>query len=225
MLEFRDVSRVYRKGDREVEALNDISLTVNEGEMAFLVGPSGSGKSTFLNLAGCLDTPTSGTIHLGGSDISSMDAASLSRVRRRLVGFVFQQFNLVPTLTARENVELPMVFADIEPSERSKRARNLLDRVGLSGFAPHRPTELSGGQQQRVAVARALANEPGLLLCDEPTGNLDSDTGATIMDLLRSLNEDGATVLVVTHDTAIIERGCRVIRLRDGEIGAVETRA
>lgn len=224
MLRLREVGKLYEKGDREIRGLRGVSLMVEEAEMVFIVGPSGSGKTTLLNLVGCLDTPTSGEVLIDGVETSSLGDGELTRIRRRKVGFVFQKFNLVPTLTARENVEMPLVFSGVPEGERREKALALLRRVGLDEFVGHKPSELSGGQAQRVAVAQGLANDPSILLCDEPTGNLDSGTGESVMALLEELNGEGATVVVVTHDEGIILEGCRVVRLMDGDIDAVETR-
>jgi putative ABC transport system ATP-binding protein len=206
-------------GDAFVDALRGVDLTVARGEFVALVGPSGSGKSTVLNLVGGLDQPTSGQVWINGTELSGSDERTLTQHRRRHVGFVFQSFNLLPRLTAEENVALPLMFSDVSEKERRARARALLERVGLEHRLEHRPTQLSGGEQQRVAIARALVGEPALLLADEPTGNLDTTTGAEIMALLKKLNQEGGlTLLVVTHDAEVAAFADRVVELRDGRV-------
>jgi len=209
----KQVTKAYRSGDREVIALRNVSLSVPEAALAAVQGPSGSGKTTLLNLIGAMDTPTEGTVRVGGRDLSALDDDSLSEFRRRNVGFVFQFFNLVPVLNAVENVLLPTMFAPEPPLER---AMGLLERVGLRDRWDHTPARLSGGERQRLAVARALINDPALVLADEPTGNLDHETGASILDLLEALTHDGRTVVVVTHDPEVAKRAGTVLRLRDG---------
>jgi putative ABC transport system ATP-binding protein len=206
-------------GDAFVDALRGADLSVARGEFVALVGPSGSGKSTVLNLIGGLDRPTSGQVWINGTELSASDERTLTQHRRRHVGFVFQSFNLLPRLTAEENVALPLMFSDISEKERRARARALLERVGLEQRLEHRPTQLSGGEQQRVAIARALVGEPALLLADEPTGNLDTTTGAEIMALLKNLNQEGGlTLLVVTHDAEVAAFADRVVKLCDGRV-------
>ncbi|NOX44703.1 MAG: ABC transporter ATP-binding protein [Caldiserica bacterium] len=215
------VWKVYRMGRRrriEVEALRGVDLGVARGEFLAVTGPSGSGKSTLLHLMGCLDRPTKGRVLFEGEDVSALRATALARIRNRRVGFVFQSFNLSPTLSALGNVELPMIFAGVPRRERLRRARELLARVGLTERERHLPAELSGGEQQRVAIARALANSPDLLLADEPTGNLDSETGRGVLSLLSGSNADGVTVVVVTHDPEVAGIAHRVLRIRDGRI-------
>jgi putative ABC transport system ATP-binding protein len=215
------LTRRYKMGDTRVDALRGVDLTVTRGEFVALVGPSGSGKSTVLNLIGGLDQPTSGQVWINGTELSASDERTLTQHRRRHVGFVFQSFNLLPRLTAKENVALPLMFSGVPEKERLDRARELLERVGLGPRLTHRPTQLSGGEQQRVAIARALVGEPALLLADEPTGNLDSATGAEIMRLLKALNQErGLTLLVVTHDPEIAAFATRIVRLRDGKVDA-----
>ncbi len=209
----KQVTKTYRSGDREVHALRNVSLTVPEAALAAVQGPSGSGKTTLLNLVGAMDTPTEGTVRVGGRDLSALDDDALSEFRRRNVGFVFQFFNLVPVLNAVENVLLPTMFAPEPPLER---AMGLLERVGLRDRWDHTPARLSGGERQRLAVARALINDPALVLADEPTGNLDHETGASILDLLEALTREGRTVVVVTHDPEVAKRAGTVLRLRDG---------
>ncbi len=215
---FENVSKVYRTKYYEVRALDGINLEVERGEFLAIMGPSGSGKSTMLNLIGCLDRPTEGEIYINGVATSELNDNQLTELRSETIGFIFQQFNLIPTLTAEENVELPMIFRGIPAEERKRRARELLKIVGLEGVSDRKPFEMSGGQQQRVAIARALANSPEILLCDEPTGNLDSKTGRQIMEILKKLNGEGVTVILVTHDESLRVYADRVIRLRDGRI-------
>jgi putative ABC transport system ATP-binding protein len=222
----RSLARTYVLGDVRVAALEDVSLDVGEGRFVAVTGASGSGKSTLLNLLGGLDTPTAGSIEVGGTLVSAMNREALARYRRSVAGMIFQSFNLVPARTALENVELPLVFSGVERKERRRRAAELLDKVGLGRRAGHRPAELSGGEQQRVAVARALANGPRLLLADEPTGNLDSATSREIVGLLAGLNRDrGLTVVMVTHEEVLVrEFADEVVRLRDGRIASKEER-
>ena len=213
------LTRRYKMGDSVVDALRGVDLTISRGEFVALVGPSGSGKSTVLNLVGGLDQPTGGQVWVGGHELSGGDERTLTQQRRQRVGFVFQSFNLLPRLTAEENVALPLMFSKVPEKERRARARELLRQVGLEARLTHRPTQLSGGEQQRVAVARALVAQPDLLLADEPTGNLDTTTGTEIMALLRGLNqEQGLTLLVVTHDPEVAAFADRVVRLRDGQV-------
>jgi putative ABC transport system ATP-binding protein len=220
------LSRNYNVGKTVVAALSEVSLEVGRGEFAALVGASGSGKSTLLNLIGGLDRPSSGKIQVDDLSLTEVSDDRLVRYRREQVGFIFQSFNLLPTLSALENVESPMVLAEVPRSERRDRAMKLLESVGLGARAIHRPNELSGGEKQRVAIARALANSPSLLLADEPTGNLDSKTGATILELLCGLiKAKGLTLVIVTHDTEVAARADRVIHLRDGRVQSVETKA
>jgi putative ABC transport system ATP-binding protein len=213
------LTRRYKMGDTFVDALRGVDLEIGRGEFVALVGPSGSGKSTVLNLIGGLDRPTSGEIWIDGTELSDSDEKTLTRHRRQRVGFVFQSFNLLPRLTAEENVALPLMFSGVPEKERGARARELLERVGLEARLAHRPTQLSGGEQQRVAIARALVSQPALLLADEPTGNLDTVTGLEIMRLLKELNQEyGLTLLVVTHDPEVAAFADRVVRLRDGQV-------
>ena len=213
------LTRHYKMGDTLVEALQGVDLTLARGEFVALVGPSGSGKSTVLHLIGGLDRPTSGEVWIDGIELSASDEHTLTHHRRTHVGFVFQGFNLLPRLTAEENVALPLMFSGVPEKERRARARALLARVGLGQRLAHRPTQLSGGEQQRVAIARALIGQPALLLADEPTGNLDSTTGAEIMALLRELNRERAlTLLVVSHDPEVAAFAGRIVRLRDGQV-------
>ncbi len=214
-----NLTRRYEMGDAFVDALRGVDLTIARGEFVALVGPSGSGKSTVLNLIGGLDRPTSGQVWINGTELSASDERTLTRHRRQHVGFVFQSFNLLPRLTAEENVALPLMFSGVPEKERRARARDLLERVSLKHRLDHRPTQLSGGEQQRVAIARALVGQPALLLADEPTGNLDTGTGAEIMALLKKLNqEQDLTLLVVTHDAEVAAFADRVVKLRDGRV-------
>jgi putative ABC transport system ATP-binding protein len=212
------VYKIYTMGRQEIRAVNNVSLSVNSGEFISIMGPSGSGKTTLLNLIGCLDRPTKGKVFLDGVNVSSLNDIALTGIRRDKIGFVFQQFNLIPTLNAIENVELPMIFKGIEKQKREMRAKKLLELVGMEDKAAHRPAEMSGGEQQRIAIARALANNPAIILADEPTGNLDSKTGRDIMELLKDLNMKGRTIIVVTHDPVVAEYSERIIRIKDGKL-------
>ncbi len=218
ILKIEELFKSYSLGKLDVPVLYDINLSVDAGEFAAIMGPSGSGKSTLMNLIGCLDRPTSGKITIGGEDISLLSETDLACIRGERVGFVFQTFNLISRLTALKNVELPMVYQDIPRGERLKRAAELLEMLGLTDRADHKPPELSGGQRQRVAIARALANEPDILLADEPTGNLDSKTGLEIMQIFNKLHSEGRTIIMVTHDLALAENCDRIIRLKDGRV-------
>jgi putative ABC transport system ATP-binding protein len=218
ILKLEGVYKTYHMGNVTVPVLKNINLEVEKGEYVSIMGPSGSGKSTMMNLIGALDRPTEGKVFLNETDISTLSADGLATLRQKMVGFVFQQFNLIPRLTTIENVELPMWFAGVPKKIRVKRARNLLEQVGLGDRLKHRSTELSGGQMQRVALARALANKPEILLADEPTGNLDSKSGAEIAKLIDGLNDEGKTIIVVTHDHKLAQIANRIISLKDGEI-------
>lgn len=210
------IRKVYDTGKVQVEALRGIDLHVKRGEFVAIVGPSGSGKSTLMNLLGCLDTPTDGQYHLGGEAIRGLDRDRLADVRNRRVGFIFQSFNLLPQLSAQDNVEMPLLFGGVPAAKRRERSAELLERVGLKDRMDHKPTELSGGQMQRVAIARALAMDPDLVLADEPTGNLDTSSGQDIMGLFKELWEQGRTLVVVTHDMALARRAGRLVEIRDG---------
>ena len=216
VIELQHVTKVYRTGAFAVAALRGVSVSIAEGEYVAVMGPSGSGKSTLMHIFGCLDVPSHGTYWLAGEDVSHMDEIALASVRNRRIGFVFQQFNLLPSLTAWRNVEMPLAYAGIGRAERRERAMAALERVGLGDRVQHRPGELSGGQQQRVAIARALVSEPDLILADEPTGALDSQSAADIMTLLDELHGAGRTIVLITHDAEVASVAQRSIRLRDG---------
>jgi putative ABC transport system ATP-binding protein len=218
MIELNDITKVYRTGSQALEALRGVSIAIGRGEFVSVMGPSGSGKSTLMNIIGCLDTPTAGEYRLDGENVAGLSFDELAAVRNRKIGFVFQNFNLLPYATAYENVELPMLFDGKNAKARRRRVTELLNAVGLYDWRDHRPTELSGGQQQRIALARALANDPPILLADEPTGNLDSKSGEEIMALLAELWRGGRTIVMVTHNDSIAERSERTIRLFDGQV-------
>ncbi|MCW2798556.1 MAG: transporter [Aeromicrobium sp.] len=218
LIELADVRKSYETENFSVHALRGIDAEINEGEYVAVIGPSGSGKSTLMNILGCLDVPTSGTYHLAGQDVSTMTEAELAEVRNRRIGFVFQQFHLLSSMTALRNVELPLVYAGVHRTKRHQLALDALERVGLADRAEHKPGELSGGQQQRVAVARALVTEPALLLADEPTGNLDSESTADILDLFDELSAMGRTIVLITHERDVAARAGRELVVRDGAI-------
>jgi len=213
-----DVTKVYPMGDTEVQALRGVDLQIRAGEFIAVLGPSGSGKSTIMHILGCLDTPTAGMYHLDGVAIQGLNPNELAEIRNRRIGFVFQSFHLLPRATAGENVELPMVFGGINATDRKARAECVLEQVGLGDRIQHLPNELSGGERQRVAIARALVNKPSILLADEPTGNLDSRSGAEILAVFEDLHAEGRTVILVTHDETIAQRAHRVIHIFDGKI-------
>ena len=218
IIHMEGISKVYDTGKVKVEALKGIDLVVQQSEFVAIVGPSGSGKSTLMNLIGCLDTPSGGRYRLAGEDVSQLDRDGLADVRNRRVGFVFQGFNLLPAISAYENVEMPLVFGGVPPKERKRRVEELMARVGLTERMEHKPTELSGGQMQRVAIARALAMQPDIVLADEPTGNLDTHAGGDIMQLFTELWQQGRTMVVITHDMTLARRASRVVRIQDGLI-------
>ncbi|MCR5595117.1 MAG: ABC transporter ATP-binding protein [Lachnospiraceae bacterium] len=213
-----DISKIYNPGENEVRALDHVSLTINEGEFVAIIGQSGSGKSTLMNMLGCLDTPTDGTYMLHGIDVSHMSDDEQSDVRNREIGFIFQGFNLIPSLTALENVELPLIYRDVPKKQRREMASEALDKVGLKHRMDHKPSELSGGQQQRVAIARAIAQAPPILLADEPTGNLDSASSHEIIDIIKAIHAEGRTVILITHDPGIALQAKRIITISDGHI-------
>ncbi|MDP8917546.1 MAG: ABC transporter ATP-binding protein [Pseudomonadota bacterium] len=218
LIQTHDLRRVYDLDSGRVVALDGVSLAIEEGDFVAVMGPSGSGKSTFMNLVGCLDKPSSGEYRLAGTAVESLDADGLARLRNREIGFVFQQFNLLPRVDALSNVELPMVYAGVNRRTRRERALRSLSRVGLADRAHHRPMQLSGGQQQRVAIARALVNNPSLVLADEPTGALDSRTANEILSLFQELNREGVTIVLVTHDAEVGRHAHRLIRFKDGRV-------
>lgn len=218
LIQLRDVTKIYEMGAQQVRALDGVSLDVYPNEYVAIMGPSGSGKSTLMNIIGCLDTPTSGTYHLNGHDVSRLSDDELARIRNKEVGFVFQTFNLLPRINCLQNVELPLIYAGVHKSQRRALAETALRSVGLGDRMHHKPNELSGGQRQRVAIARALVNNPSIILADEPTGNLDSKTGEEIMQLFELLYRQGHTLLVVTHERDIAHHARRIIHLRDGRI-------
>jgi putative ABC transport system ATP-binding protein len=218
VIELHNIQKNYFLGKVVIEVLKGISLTIQKAEYVAMMGPSGSGKSTLMNIIGCLDSPTSGDYHLAGQSVSGMTDNQLADIRNQRIGFVFQQFNLLPRLSALENVALPLVYAGVAKKERMERAKHVLEMVNLSDRSDHKPNELSGGQNQRVAIARALVNNPSLILADEPTGNLDSKTSGEIMDIFGQIHANGNTVVLVTHEEDIAEHAKRIIRLRDGVI-------
>jgi putative ABC transport system ATP-binding protein len=218
VIELAGARKMYRSGTIEFEALRGIDLSIDEGEYVAVMGPSGSGKSTIMNVLGCLDVLTEGSYRLGGSDVEDLDESELAAIRNQRIGFVFQQFNLLPSLSALKNVELPLVYARVPAGERKERAQRALERVGLGDRLDNRPGELSGGQQQRVAVARALVGEPTMILADEPTGNLDSVSTRDVLELFDELHEAGRTIVLITHELEVAERARRIVWVRDGEI-------
>lgn len=213
-----DLCKVYNPGENEVRALDHVDLEIDQGEFVAIIGQSGSGKSTFMNMLGCLDVPTSGKYYLNGTDVSTMTDNQLSEVRNREIGFIFQGFNLIPNLTAEENVELPLIYRGMDKKSRKKLAQESLEMVGLGNRMNHKPAEMSGGQQQRVAIARAIAAKPPVILADEPTGNLDSGSSKEILGILKQLHSGGRTVILITHDDGIASQAKRVVRIMDGKI-------
>ncbi|MGN1115183.1 MAG: ABC transporter ATP-binding protein [Candidatus Ornithomonoglobus sp.] len=218
LVELKDIYKIYHMGETDVHALDGISLTIDRGEFVAIVGSSGSGKSTCMNIIGCLDVPTSGTYKLNGRNITNYSEDELADVRNKMLGFIFQQYNLIPKLTVIENVQLPLLYAGLSEKEQRKRAMVALKRVGLDSKAKNLPAQLSGGQQQRVSIARALAGNPSVILADEPTGALDSKTGRDVMLFLQQLNREGNTIILITHDNSIAARASRIIRVTDGRI-------
>lgn len=218
LIEFKNLSKIYEMGDNIVRAVDDISFKIMPGEFVAIVGQSGSGKSTCMNIIGCLDIPTAGTYLLDGEDVGSIDDDALAEVRNKMIGFIFQQYNLLPKLSVLGNVELPLIYSGFDKSERKNRATQVIAKVGLLDKLNNLPSQLSGGQQQRVSIARALAGSPSVILADEPTGALDSKTGKEVIALLKQLNAEGNTVVLITHDNAIAQQAQRIIRLADGKI-------
>ncbi len=218
MITLKNIYKVYVNGDTSTYASDDVSIHIDKGEFVAIVGQSGSGKSTIMNIIGCLDVPTSGTYLLNGVDVSTMDDDELAEIRNKMLGFIFQQYNLIPKLTVLENVELPLLYAGIKPDERHRRATTSIEKVGLKGKEKNFPSQLSGGQQQRVSIARALAGDPSVILADEPTGALDSRTGIEVLQFLQKLNDEGNTIVLITHDNSIAKSAKRIIRLHDGKV-------
>jgi len=221
VIQTHNLTKTYGKGNVKVEALKNVSVSIQYGEYIAIMGPSGSGKSTFMNLLGCLDKPTDGEILIEGTDISTLSEGKLARLRREKIGFIFQKYNLLPTLSAMENVELSMSFAGVSLRSRRKRSKKLLEMVQHSHRLNHKPSEMSGGEQQRVAIARALANNPSIILADEPTGNVDTIGGQNIMNILEEINQRGETIIVVTHDPAIAKRAKRILKITDGVVSEI----
>ena len=218
LIKIHDMYKIYEMGSEKVHALDGVDLTIKDHEFVAIVGPSGSGKSTLMNMIGCLDSPTSGEYYLDGKDISEMNDAQLTMIRRKKIGFIFQQFNLLAKSSAIENVELPAMYNGDNAHERKQKAKDALEKVGLCDRVKHKPSELSGGQQQRVAIARALVNNPPVLLADEPTGNLDSKSGEDVMDMIKELHAQGNTIILITHDHDVAEHAPRIIEIKDGKI-------
>ena len=218
LIEFKDIYKIYQMGDEAVHALDGISMTIDPGEFVAIVGQSGSGKSTAMNIIGCLDVPTGGKYFLGGVDVSTMDDDQQAEIRNKMLGFIFQQYNLIPKLNVQENVELPLLYAGLSAEARRAKAVHALERVGLADKRKNLPSQLSGGQQQRVSIARALAGDPSVILADEPTGALDSRTGREVLSFLQQLNREGNTVVLITHDNAIAVKAQRIVRLQDGKV-------
>lgn len=218
ILEMKDLVKTYIMGDEEQVVLKGINLEINRGDFLSVLGPSGSGKSTLMNIIGCLDVPTSGIYYLSGELIRDLSEAALSHIRNREIGFIFQQFQLLPRLSAQKNVELPLIYAGVSEKERQERSAHILERVGLADKMKNRPNQLSGGQQQRVAIARALVTEPTILLADEPTGALDQQTGHQIMELFKELYQEGKTIVMITHDADVAKNGSRIVRIVDGNL-------
>lgn len=224
LIEIKDVYKIYNPGENEVRALDGVSLTIDEGEFVAIIGQSGSGKSTLMNTLGLLDRPTSGEYYLSGRDVSTLTDDEQSEIRNKQIGFIFQGFNLIPSLTAIDNVELPLVYRGMKKEERNRLSMEALERVGLGKRIHHRPSQMSGGQQQRVAIARAVAARPPVILADEPTGNLDSASGREVMRILHELSDEGRTIILITHDNEIAEEANRIIRIQDGKIVSDRTK-
>lgn len=218
LVEIRDVCKIYNPGENEVRALDHVSVSIDAGEFVAIIGQSGSGKSTLMNVLGCLDVPTGGLYRLHGQDVSQLNDNELSDIRNREIGFIFQGFNLIPNLTALENVELPLIYRGVGKAERTELSRVALEKVGLQNRMDHRPAEMSGGQQQRVAIARAIAQAPPVILADEPTGNLDSHSTKEILEILKGLHREGRTVILITHDNEVASQAERIIKIKDGRI-------
>lgn len=218
LIELRNIYKIYQMGDTAVHALDGVSFSIPRGQFVAIVGQSGSGKSTAMNIIGCLDVPTSGTYLLGGVDVSTMRDDAQAEIRNKMLGFIFQQYNLLPKLTLQENVEVPLMYAGVPKAERQERARIALEMVGLGNKLRHKPMQLSGGQQQRASIARALAGDPAVILADEPTGALDSHTGREVLSMLQELHAAGNTVVLITHDNSIAVQTQRIIRLEDGQV-------
>ena len=218
LIVFEHIYKIYQMGDTEVRAADDISFKIHKGEFVAIVGQSGSGKSTCMNIIGALDVPTEGSYYLDGADVGTMDDNQLAEIRNKMLGFIFQQYNLIPKLTVIENIELPLLYAGVPKSIRRKRAKEVLNKVGLSEKAKNLPSQLSGGQQQRVSIARALVGDPSVILADEPTGALDSRTGREVLEFLHKLHSDGNTIVLITHDNSIAVKAERIIRLQDGKV-------
>lgn len=218
MIDLKNIYKIYKLGENEVFALNDVSLHIAQHEFVSIIGPSGSGKSTLMNILGCLDVPTKGTYTLNGKLVAGKTDDELAEIRNNMIGFVFQGFNLLPKLSAIENVELPLIYKNVSASERKKLAKEALEKVGLGERINHKPTELSGGQQQRVAIARALVTNPPIILGDEPTGNLDSKVGKEVMDIFKDLHAQGNTIILITHDSDVAAQAKRIVRIQDGKL-------
>ena len=225
LIDIKDLYKIYNEGqESEVRALDGVTLQIDRGEFVAIIGQSGSGKSTLMNILGCLDIPTYGDYHLDGTDVTELTDRQLAHIRNKQIGFIFQGYNLIPALSARENVELPLIYQGVGMGQRSERAMESLERVGMADRADHKPSEMSGGQQQRVAIARAIAARPPIIMADEPTGALDSKTGRQVLEILHSLHEDGSTIILITHDNGIAATAERIVRLSDGHIISDGTR-
>ncbi len=225
LIDIKDLYKIYNEGkESEVRALDGVSLQIDRGEFVSIIGQSGSGKSTLMNILGCLDIPTYGDYHLDGTDVTELSDRQLAHIRNKQIGFIFQGYNLIPALSARENVELPLIYQNIGVDKRHERSEEALERVSMFDRAGHKPSEMSGGQQQRVAIARAIATHPNIIMADEPTGALDSKTGRHVLEILHSLHDDGTTIILITHDNGIAATAERIVRISDGKIIADGTR-